>query len=160
VGGYSGYNEVLGWSGVVHVACWAHARRTFIEACAADPQYATAALLAIRALYATEARARDENLDVATLTALRQQEAVLVLADLEGYLRALLPEALPKSPLGRATAYALARWPELTVYAQDVRIPIDNNSVERAMRRVAVGVRTGCSPAVRPAASGRRSSTR
>jgi transposase len=139
VDGYAGYNEVLGWSGVVHVACWAHARRKFIEARATDPQYAAAALLAIRALYATEARARDENLDVAALTALRQQEAVPVLADLEGYLRALLPEALPKSPLGRATAYALARWPALTVYAQDGRIPIDNNSVERAMRRVAVG---------------------
>jgi transposase len=139
VDGYAGYNEVLNWPGVVHVACWAHVRRKFLEARDTAPQYAAAALLAIRALYATEARARDDHLDHAALTALRQQEAVGVLADLEGYLRALLPEALPKSPLGMATAYALARWPALTVYATDGRIPIDNNGVERAMRRVAVG---------------------
>jgi hypothetical protein len=50
-----------------------------------------------------------------------------------------LPEALPKSPLGVATAYALARWPALTVYASDGRFPIDNNGVERAMCRVVVG---------------------
>jgi len=139
VDGYAGYNEVLSWPGVVEAACWAHVRRKFLEARDTEPKHAAAAVLAIRELYTTEAKARDDNLDVAALTALRMQEAVPVLADLEEYLRALQSVVLPKSPLGVATAYALGRWPALCVYAGDGRVPIDNNSVERAMRRVAVG---------------------
>ena len=44
-----------------------------------------------------------------------------------------------KSPLGDAVQYALARWPALMVFAGDGLVPIDNNSAERAMRKVAVG---------------------
>ena len=47
--------------------------------------------------------------------------------------------ALPKSPLGKAVAYALGQWEAVGVYLSDGRVEIDNNSVERAMRRVAIG---------------------
>lgn len=137
--GYSGYNEVLAWPGVTGVACWAHVRRKFFAARDTAPQYAAAALLAIRQLYAVEAQAREQNLDLAAIAALRQARAGPVLADLGGYVKALLPGTLPKSPLGRAAAYMAERWPALCRYLQDGRLSIDNNSVERAMRRVAVG---------------------
>jgi transposase len=137
--GYSGYNEVLATPGVTAVACWAHVRRKFFEARDTAPEDAAAALLAIRELYAVEAEARQQNLDVAAIAALRQARAGPVLADLGGYVKALLPGALPKSPLGRAAAYTAERWPALCRYLQDGRLAIDNNSVERAMRRVAVG---------------------
>jgi transposase len=137
--GYSGYNEILSWPGVIAVACWAHARRKFLEAKKSEPQISATMLVKIRQLYAIEARAKDQSLAAAEVAALRQRDAVPLLADLEKYLRALALDALPESAIGKATAYALKRWPALCRYCDDGRLAIDNNSAERAMRLVAVG---------------------
>jgi len=139
VDGYAGYNEALAQPGVTYAGCWAHVRRKFREAMKTEPKYAAAAVAAIQAMYATERQAKQEGLDPEGVLALRQADTVPVLEELEQYLRALLPEVLPKSPLGEAVQYALARWPALKVFAGDGRVPIDNNSAERAMRKVAVG---------------------
>ncbi len=139
VDGYAGYNEVLAKPGVTYAGCWAHVRRRFREALKTDPKYAAAAVAEIQAMYVTEKRAKQEGLDPGGVLALRQAETLPTLTELETYLRELLPEVLPKSPLGDAVQYALARWPALTVFAGDGLVPIDNNSAERAMRKVAVG---------------------
>jgi len=139
VDGYAGYNEVVSTAGVAPVACWAHARRKFVEARDSDPHAAAAALLVIRALYEIEARAKDANLDVTAIAALRQQEATPALADLAGLLQAIVAHELPQSPIAKAAAYAWERWPALCRYCEDGRLAIDNNAAERAMRRVAVG---------------------
>lgn len=49
------------------------------------------------------------------------------------------PKVPPKTPLGRAITYTLNQWQTLQVYLTDGRIPIDNNQVERQIRRIAVG---------------------
>jgi transposase len=139
VDGYAGYNEVTATEGVTLVACWAHARRKFVDARESDPHSAAAALLVIRALYEIEARSKDEELDAEAIAALRQEEATPALADLEGLLRAIAANELPQSPIAKAAAYALERWPALCRYCDDGRLEIDNNSAERAMRRVAIG---------------------
>ncbi len=139
VDGYAGYNEVLAQPGVTYAGCWAHVRRKFREAMKTDPRYAAAAVAAIQAMYVTERQAKQERLDPGGVLALRQADTMPVLNELEQYLRALLPEVLPKSPMGEAVQYALARWPALMVFAGDGQVPIDNNSAERAMRKVAVG---------------------
>jgi transposase len=46
---------------------------------------------------------------------------------------------LPSSKLGIALNYVRNHWNALNVYATDGRLPIDNNWVERLMKRVAVG---------------------
>ncbi|MBM4247394.1 MAG: transposase, partial [Deltaproteobacteria bacterium] len=46
---------------------------------------------------------------------------------------------LPRSGLGKAVGYALTLWDGLVRFADDARIPIDTNLVERGMRPVAVG---------------------
>jgi transposase len=139
VDGYAGYNEVLAVPGITSVACWAHARRKFVDARGDKPRQAAAALLLIRVLYGIEARAKEEALDPAAVAALRLAEAVPVLAELEDLFLAIAGDALPQSPIGKAATYALDRWPALCRYVDDGRLAIDNNSVERAMRRVAVG---------------------
>jgi hypothetical protein len=45
----------------------------------------------------------------------------------------------PKSPMGEAVRYALNQWNTLTAFLDDVRIPVDNNASERALRVVALG---------------------
>jgi transposase len=139
VDGFSGYDAVCAREGVIYVACWAHARRKFHDALKTDPQPAAVIVKAIGEMYKVEQQARDEGLDVEAVLALRQSRTVPLLEDLEGYLRALLPSVLPKSPLGKALQYTLGRWPALTVFAGDGVVPIDNNSAERAMRKVALG---------------------
>ncbi len=47
--------------------------------------------------------------------------------------------ALPRSALGKAIAYTGGLWPGLVRFLADPKIPLDTNSVERALRGVAVG---------------------
>ena len=54
-------------------------------------------------------------------------------------LRLMNQAALPRSGLGKAVGYALTLWDGLVRFADDARIPIDTNLVERGMRPVAVG---------------------
>ena len=46
---------------------------------------------------------------------------------------------LPRSGLGKAINYLRNHWQALMEYLEDGRLPIDNNWVERLMKRVAVG---------------------
>jgi transposase len=132
-GGYDG----LYARGVTEVACWAHARRKFFEAKESAAAEAHEALARIRALYEIESRAKD--LTPAERAALRRTEAAPLLASFGQWLDELRPRALPKSPLGQAVTYAANQWAALQVYVTDGDLAIDNNSAERALRKIAVG---------------------
>jgi transposase len=41
--------------------------------------------------------------------------------------------------MAKATEYVLKRWKAFTRYANDPRLPIDNNPAERAIRAVSIG---------------------
>ena len=136
---YSGHDVLFTDGQRTEVGCWAHARRYFVEAQATDPVLAKQALDLIRRLYAVERAATEQKLAVEERTRLRQQHALPALAELRAWLEATRPMVLPKSPLAAAIGYALAQWAALVRYAQDGRLPIDNNGAERALRPLAVG---------------------
>ena len=78
--------------------------------------------------------------------ALRQQHSRPVLDRIKETLDAWSTDesfegVLPKSPLGRATSYALNNWDALERYLESGALNIDNNPVEREMRGPAVGRR-------------------
>ncbi|MBK1442809.1 IS66 family transposase, partial [Parapedobacter sp. ISTM3] len=60
--GYAVYEKYARSKNVVHLACWAHARREFERALDNDKVRAEKALLMIQRLYAVERRAREEKL--------------------------------------------------------------------------------------------------
>ncbi len=132
-GGYDG----LYATGATEVACWAHARRKFVEARDSAPRLSLEAVAHIRRLYDVEREAKE--LDRAGRWSLRQRESVPVLRALGAWLDAKQTEVLPKSPLGQAITYARNQWAALNVYATDGDLAIDNNAAERALRGVAVG---------------------
>lgn len=136
---YGGYNEVCRWEGVTKVACWAHARRGFFEALVSATADASNVLAKIQRLYRVEKEGREAELDADGLRALRLSKAAPILASIRQDLDRLAQSVLPKSPLGKAVAYTLNLWEELGRYVDDGRLAIDNNTVERAMRGVAVG---------------------
>ena len=50
-----------------------------------------------------------------------------------------LPCLPGKGDLAKAMRYALTRWPSFTLFLEDGRVAIDNNSAERAVKPVVIG---------------------
>jgi transposase len=136
--GYAGYNPSEK-HGVKRAGCWAHARRKVRDGMASHPAEASELFVLIQMLYAIERRARDLGLDAAGRLDLRQKESKSVLVDLRARVDALNETVLPKSAFGEALQYLDSQWTYLIAFADDGRIPIDNNNSERGMKPVAVG---------------------
>jgi transposase len=125
------------------LGCWAHTRRKLVEAEADRPEATQPALKLIRDLYKIEAQAREltPKISPEELAALRQQHAPPILAALKTIYEDWQQKELPQSPLGTAARYALNQWEALQHYLQDGRLAIDNNAVESAIRKPAMGRR-------------------
>ena len=128
---------------IIRAACMAHARRGFMEALESGDDRATPFLVLFGKLYKIEAEVRD--LDPAARAARRSQEAVPVLLQLHQRLRGTGtdPAVLTQSDLAQAAQYCLARWSELTLYAEPGygHLQIDNNPIERQIRPTKLGLR-------------------
>lgn len=108
-------------------------RRRFYELAQAGPApIAAEALVRIKALYAIEAdiRGRDPEARLAA----RQEASKPAIDALEPWLRASLETISQKTKLAEAIRYALSRWAGLTLFLDDGRIELDNNTVERSIR--------------------------
>jgi transposase len=141
VDGYAGYNEILDVRGIGHAACWAHVRRKFKTALDTAPLEAALVLQKIQELYRVEEEIRtmEPAPGAAEIVAIREERSWPVICRLKECLIDYRGRALPKSPLGRAIEYTFGQWEPLETYIHDGRVEIDNNSCERAMRKVAVG---------------------
>ena len=122
---------------VIHLACWAHARRYFVEAQSTSPRAASEVLVLIAKLYGVESDAK--HLNPQERFALRQKESPPLLAKIKKKLEEHIPGHLPQSPMRKAINYTLGLWGELNAYLQDGRLPIDNNLTENAIRPIALG---------------------
>jgi len=71
------------------------------------------------------------------LAASRAKESKPVIDEIRTWL--MTQRALPRSALGKAIAYTSGLWPGHVRFLGDPKIPLDTNSVERALRGVAVG---------------------
>ncbi|MDY0078881.1 MAG: IS66 family transposase [Bacteroidales bacterium] len=137
--GYSAYNNLSNKSKITQLACWAHARRYFEKALDNDKQRSEHALKLIRALYAIERQAKEQNFEAGQIRSLRQEKSKPLLDMLYKWLNEQLIEVLPQSAIGKAIAYTLKLWPRLIVYIEDARLNIDNNLTENSIRPVALG---------------------
>ncbi|MBK1442776.1 IS66 family transposase, partial [Parapedobacter sp. ISTM3] len=137
--GYAVYEKYARSKNVVHLACWAHARREFERALDNDRYRAEKALLMIQRLYAVERQAREEKLAADQIKELRLTESLPVINELGKWIFEEIKSTLPKSRIGKAMAYAYARWDGLSAYLYDGNLQIDNNLCENALRGVALG---------------------
>lgn len=148
--GYSGYLQADAFAGfnrlftdgrIVEVGCFAHARRKFYEVAQTHPPPGLAheALVFIGRLYEIEARIKDQPPPERYTT--RQSESVPILTRFKAWLEGHYPTLLPRSALGIAFYYALSNWEALTRYAENGMLSIDNNTVERSIRPLALGRR-------------------
>jgi transposase len=137
--GYEVYEYFGKVAGITLVGCMAHARRKFKEALDNDRSRAEHVLTLMQKLYELERKAKETGLSYQQRYALRQEEAVPILKELENWMKENYPAVLPNSPIGKAIAYSLPRWEKLCLYTTDGRLQIDNNLVENAIRPVALG---------------------
>lgn len=136
---YAGYHATFATGRVVHVACWAHARRRYHEVARKQktPGLAHDALRFIGKLYEIEGRLRDKPPDVRL--AMRREETVPLLAEFKSWLEGHYPTLLPQGPLAQAFGYTLSNWQALLRFTTDGILVPDSNLVERTLRPIAVG---------------------
>lgn len=139
--GYPAYRQVAQDKKLVHLCCWAHARRKFIDAQKAQPKGKTGkadmAIGFIAKLYAVEKQHKDS--DVSTRLVARQAKSKATLEKLHVWLEKTQRSTPPKTALGKAISYALSYWQELSRYVDDGSWPIDNNAAENAIRPFVIG---------------------
>jgi len=148
--GYEGYGALGREPGIVHVGCWAHARRKFVDALkgvgknrkqgakrSTKQSQAEAGLRFIQKLYAIERSVKDatpeERLRV------RQEQSLPVVENLRSWLDAALEIVVPRSLTGEALGYLDGQWPKLVRVFDTGHVPLDTNAVENAIRPFAVG---------------------
>jgi len=148
--GYSGIVQCDGYAvykqladpgrdgGAVTLAyCWLHWRRYFfdIDKGGAAP-IAHEALERIAALYAIENRIRGRSAE--ERRAVRQAQTKPLVEALRAWLENRLMAVSDKSTIAEAIRYGFNHWDGLVRFLDDGRIEMDTNSVERAMRPIAL----------------------
>ncbi len=145
--GFAGYDFLDEKSGVLHIGCWAHARRKFMEAQKAKGKNANKsgsadkALKFIKDLYRIEARAKKQGLSGDELSELRKKEAKPILKKMHTWLVKKSNHVVPRSLLGIAVKYTLNQWHRLKGYVEAEYATPDNNLAENAIRPFCLGRR-------------------
>ena len=139
--GYAAYKQLAhagdGANGATLVFCWSHVRRGFYDlAKTAAAPIATEALARIAALYRIEDGMRGRDADIRHAT--RQAQSRSLVFDLRAWFETQLARLPGRSPTAEAIRYALNHWEGLVQFLDDGRIELDTNSVERAMRPIAL----------------------
>ena len=138
VDGYPGFERLPAAGRIQLAACWAHARRKFFEVHqATGSPIAAEALRRIAELYAIEASIRGQTAEARK--SVRRVRSLPLVTAMKTWLEAELNRLPPRGGVAEAIRYALARWTALCRFLDDGRIELDNNTVERAIRPIALG---------------------
>lgn len=123
------------------VGCWSHARRYFFEAAAtAKEPVAREALFRIRRLFEMDARFCAKGTPPSKRKTLRDQFLAPELDLFFVFARAELEKVKGQRGLLRsALVYITNQEDRLRAFLADGRLKMDNNSSERALRKVAIG---------------------
>jgi hypothetical protein len=141
VDGYGGFKRLLENrppSTIRLAFCWAHCRRRFYEVHrATGSPLAEEALRRIGELYRIEAEIRGRPAE--ERRAARQERSKPTVEALHAWLTAQLGRVSGRSTLAKAIRYALRHWQGLVLFLEDGRVELDTNTVERAIRPIALG---------------------
>jgi transposase len=141
VDGYSGFKRLLAGRPPDQIKlafCWAHCRRGFYELYrSTGSPLAEEALRRIGELYRIEAEIRGRPAE--ERRTVRQERSKPIVEALHAWLTIQLGRVSGRSTLAEAIRYALRHWPGLVLFLEDGRLELDTNTVERAIRPIALG---------------------
>lgn len=146
VDAYGGYNKV---KNVVLVACWAHAKRYFVDALKSmsnddkkkKEKYPVTqeGIDFCDKLFRFERKFDKENLTFDERYEARQKYSKPLIDEFEQWLKKYAPKVLPKSGLGKAITYCKNQLNELKAFLKDGRLELSNNLAERTIKNYVIG---------------------
>jgi transposase len=117
--------------------CLAHGRRQFVEVVENFPEECRYVLETLRAVYHNDALAREQELSPQARLRFHQQHSRPLMDGLHEWMEAQFRDhkTEPNSGLGKAISYLMNHWPKLTLFLDQPGAPLDNNIVERALKK-------------------------
>ena len=122
---------------VIVAHCLAHARRNFVEVIASFPAECRFVLETLGEVYGYEEQARKRGLSPEERLHFHQKHSAPVMGKLHAWLDTQFEEknVEPNSGLGKAISYLLRHWERLTLFLRQAGAPLDNNVVERGLKK-------------------------
>lgn len=117
--------------------CLAHGRRQFVDIVENFPEECRFVLETLRGVYRNDALAREQNLSAEQRLHFHREHSAPPMQALHEWMGAQFAERKtePNSGLGKAISYLLNHWKKLTLFLEHPGVPIDNNIVERALKK-------------------------
>jgi hypothetical protein len=117
--------------------CNAHSRRNFVKVTANFPAECRFVLETLGEVYGYEGQALAQGLSADERLRFHQEQSGPVMEKLHTWCTVQFAERKvePNSGLGQAISYMLKHWEKLTLFLRVVGAPIDNNLVERALKK-------------------------
>lgn len=142
--GYKAYNMALqdeSKKKIIHVGCFAHARRYFEQAYKLNKKSKIGyrGLEYIKKIYAVENELRKAIHEPGVFIEKRKKAVIPVIDAFYNWLQSQAAVVTPKSKAGEAVNYTLAEWNKLIRYLEHHLLTPDNNLVENAIRPFVLG---------------------
>ncbi len=117
--------------------CLAHGRRQFVDVAANFPEQCRYVLETLGGVWYNDELAREQKLTPEERLAFHQEHSGPLMKTLKEWMEAQLAEhkVEPNSGLGKAIQYMLRHWMPLTLFLRQAGAPVDNNLVERALKK-------------------------
>src|SRR5580693_83376 len=117
--------------------CLAHGRRQVVDVADNFPEECRYVLETLRDVYHHDTQAREQALSPEQRLRFHQEHSEPLMKGLHEWMEAQLAEhkTEPNSGLGKAISYLLNHWLKLTLFLRQAGAPIDNNIVERALKK-------------------------
>ncbi|MGH9444207.1 MAG: IS66 family transposase [Terriglobia bacterium] len=117
--------------------CNAHARRRYVDVVSSFPGECRYVLESLGEVYGYDARAEELGLSPKERLRFHQEHSKPIMEKLHTWLEAQFGEKRvePNSGLGSAITYSLKHWDRLTLFLRQAGAPLDNNIVERALKK-------------------------
>ncbi len=117
--------------------CLAHGRRQVVEVADNFPEECRYVLETLRDVYHYDVQAREQAMSPEQRLRFHQEHSAPLMKGLHEWIEAQLAEhkTEPNSGLGKAISYLLNHWTKLTLFLRQAGAPIDNNIVERALKK-------------------------
>lgn len=117
--------------------CLVHARRQFVGIVESFPDECRHVLETLRDVYGNDAVARERGMSAEERLRYHGENSAPLMAGLREWMRERIEQKLvePNSALGKAIRYMTKRWERLTLFLREPGAPLDNNVVERALKK-------------------------
>ncbi|HKE24112.1 MAG TPA: IS66 family transposase [Bryobacteraceae bacterium] len=117
--------------------CMSHGRRQFVEVAENFPEECRYVLETLGGIWHHDALARKQKLSPQERLCFHQEHSGPLMKTLHEWMEAQLAERKtePNSGLGKAIRYMLRHWLPLTLFLREPGAPIDNNLVERILKK-------------------------